>query len=218
MKATFIVSLVVLILSVTAMIWMVISGRPTAEESRTPWTLEPSERVSGLTIPEFELTAHTGGTFGKEIFDDRVTIATFMFTTCPICDVMTDFQVNMARQLSGTDVRFLSVSVDPERDTLEQLNEFAKEKELDLDRWTLARGDIETVRAIVEDGLKFAVGERKPDTPPTEMAIEHPLKYFLIGPDGRLLEFYGYTDPADRAALVGHARQASVLLRERGED
>lgn len=59
------------------------------------------------------------------------------------------------------EVGFVLVSIDPTRDTPERLREFAEERSLDLERWTLLRGadrDVRTVAAAL--GVQYrAIGE-----------------------------------------------------------
>jgi len=74
-------------------------------------------------VPDFVLTDQTGASFSsKEKLDGKVWIANFIFTTCQgPCPRMSS-QMSQARQrIMHPDVRFVSFTIDPDRDTPEAL-------------------------------------------------------------------------------------------------
>lgn len=98
------------------------------------------------TLPKFSLT----GLNNEELFsgklEGKVFVANFIFTHCPtICPVM---NAQMAR-LQGMvrkegmmdDVRMISFSIDPDRDTPERLREYADMVGADTATWFFATGD-----------------------------------------------------------------------------
>lgn len=168
-------------------------------------------------IPAFSLIDQDGRPQTEALLDGRVTIVDFIFTNCPFaCPGMTMEMSGLAESLKGTPVRFASFTVDPQRDTPEQLKQFATEHGADTTRWTLLTGDFDTVKRIAQDTLKFAVS---PDTSRpielddgTTMAnVVHPTKLFLVGPDRRLIAMYEYTNPDDMLALKARAKAAAEL-------
>lgn len=173
----------------------------------------------GLSIPEFSLTDQGGRPRTHEMLEGRVTILDFMFTHCPFaCPGMTMAMTDVARRLEGTGVQFLSISVDPLRDTPERLTKYAADHNIDTARWTFLTGDMATIKHIAGESLKFLVqpDERvKIDLPDgTKMAnIMHPTKFILVGPDRRVLGFYESGFPEDLDALTVRARAAAASLR-----
>lgn len=74
---------------------------------------------------EFALTDHRGDAFGPERLRGHWTLVFFGFTHCPdVCPTTLSFLNQLLGELAGTeaeDTRVVMVSVDPARDTVEQL-------------------------------------------------------------------------------------------------
>lgn len=87
-------------------------------------------------------------------------VMTMIFTNCTYaCPVIVNDMKKVEAQLSNNDlkkVKFLLVSMDPERDTPEALLKFAKQYNLDLNRWRLLtsnESNVSEVAAVL--GLKY---------------------------------------------------------------
>ncbi|MEX2219901.1 MAG: SCO family protein [Phycisphaerales bacterium] len=180
----------------------------------TPATsIQPEPRYADLTIPPFVLTDQDGRRVDEEMFQGRITVLDFIFTNCPFaCPMMTLAMQDIAKALPHTQVRFVSISVDPQRDTPERLRQYATDRGIDLSRWSFLTGDFQTVKSIASGALMFALEEdparpiRLPDG--TSMSnILHPTKLILIGPDGKVHGIYSSEDPETVRELAHHARQ-----------
>jgi protein SCO1/2 len=182
-----------------------------------PTIAQPDPATFGLFVPEFTLIDQDGKPRTQAMFDGKVTILDLFFTHCPfICPMMTLAMQDLARDLTGTPVQFISISVDPANDTPERLKAYAAEKEIDLSHWTFLTGDMATIKSIARDSLGFAVG---PDTDPTKTItlpsgqsmgnIIHPSKFILIGPDRKVLGFYESSSLEETQKLLLRARAAA---------
>ena len=96
-------------------------------------------------------------------FRDRIVVASMVFTHCKYAcpRLVADMQKIEARLTTTerADVRFLLVSMDPERDTPKRLSTFATEHKLDLTRWTLLTGppgDVRVLNAVLGGRYKKA--------------------------------------------------------------
>lgn len=189
-----------------------------AGNHRSADPLKPDPIAEDLSLPPFELTSIDGETVTNDVFTGRITVVDFMFTHCPlVCPMMTGTMADLADKLEGTGVRFLSISVDPERDTPERLREFAARFGADLSRWTFARGEREATWRLVREGLMFAIEDDDSLTIPladgsTMLNIRHPSHFVLVGPDGRVLGLYSSTSESDVRALEARARAAAAQL------
>jgi len=119
--------------------------------------------------------------------------------------------MDLNRQLEGTGVRFLSISIDPERDTPEVLREFASRFEADHTRWAFLTGEPEVVHGIGEE-MGFAIQANEDDKIPTRdgglMAnLIHPTSLLLVGPDRQVLGRYSYQFDEEMEALAERARR-----------
>ncbi|MBD3609467.1 MAG: SCO family protein [Gammaproteobacteria bacterium] len=96
----------------------------------TPESLEASVLPQARSIADFNLTTHNQGSFNKASLQGKWTFLFFGYTQCPdVCPTTLAIMNNVARELerkSGhlNDVQFVFVSVDPERDTPEQLKQY----------------------------------------------------------------------------------------------
>lgn len=196
------------------------TGGTSARRSADP--LSPDDNVKDLKIPAFTLRDQDGKTIDNSVFAGRITIVDFFFTHCKlICPVLTQHMTDQQRALKGTDVRILSISVDPEHDTPEVIKQYASDHGADPTRWTFATGDRQAIGAIVEGGMKFAVGD---DPNPDRMIelgggkkmnnIVHPSWFALIGPKGEVLGIYLAEMEQDMEALTQRARAAAAKVRK----
>lgn len=178
---------------------------------------EPDVVVEEMRILPFELTDQDGRTVTHEDLRGNVTILDFIFTNCPlICPMMTGTMADLSDRLADTPVRFMSISVDPDNDTTEVLRAFAQRYDADFTRWSFLTGDRRLIWSMVEDGLKFAIEVDDSlkvhlDDGSTMMNILHPGHFVLVGPQGRVLGVYRYSD--ERAINDLERRARAVVDR-----
>ena len=179
--------------------------------------LHPDPGMETLSIPAFVMTDHRGETVTEAVFANNLTILEFGFTHCPAaCPIMMVQMLRLQDLLIDTPVRFVFVSVDPEHDTPERLTEYTQSNAVDLDRWTLLTGEIETVRRWLIEGLQLSL-ETQPNSPielddGTTMAnIAHPTHLILVGPDSKILGLYPSFSPDEVDRLAERVKRASRL-------
>ncbi|MCC6642579.1 MAG: SCO family protein [Deltaproteobacteria bacterium] len=151
--------------------------------------------------PSFRLTDQDGRPLALEDLRGKTVVLDFMFTHCTgPCPVLTGLHVDTQRAL-GRDQRakthFVSISLDPERDTPEVLRAYAVKRGVDLSEWSFLTGP----PAEVEDVLKgYGVGViRKAGEEPA-----HLVATFVIDPQGRIAHrIVGLEqDAMERARLI----------------
>ncbi len=131
--------------------------------------------------------------FYSDVLKDRVVVISFLFTRCKGACPMIAARLNRIRsQLGeqfGREVHFISISVDPENDTPQRLEEFARKNQATHPGWTFLTGNKEDVNQVIarlgqyvkntEDHstLLIAGNEKKkhwtkipPDAPPSAVA------------------------------------------------
>jgi protein SCO1 len=212
-----VVAFVGLVLSVIGLV-MVVSRGP---QGMREIAIEPDAAAIGLAVPEFRLIDHSGRERTHEIFEGRITILDFIFTHCPFaCPMMTGSMSELSDKLKGSGVQLVSISVDPDNDTPEQLLAYAARYQADLSRWTFLTGDKETIHRMVMDSLKFALqideSQQIAVTGGGTMSnIVHPTKLLLVGADRRVLGMYDPNSESDIRRLEAKARVASRQLPQR---
>lgn len=193
---------------------MVLINRPSARPMDGQSQAAPIEvSEMGLRILPFELTDQDGLARDESVLEGRWTLAEFIFTNCPgACPVMTARMAAAAEQLEDVPLQFASFSLDEERDTPEQLRNFAQNYNIDPDKWVLLTGDDAQVRRMVEEGLMLVID--KENTSEITLAdgssmknITHPTRLFLIGPDLRVMEMYDSGNPSEVDRIVLDARR-----------
>ena len=160
-------------------------------------------------VPEFALIAQDGLPFTRADMLGSVWVVDFIFTSCAgICIPMTRTLVDLQRE--PLPARFLSVSVDPVRDSPPVLTEFRRKWEGDERRWTLATGTAQAVEALGNDGFHLPVGA---GVTPMEGApsLFHSEKYALVDARGRVR---GYYDSNDKLALDALRRDIAKLAAQ----
>lgn len=211
-----------LIVSVTGLIVVIQRMGNVARGIAPPTLVVPDPAAEGLHVPPFRLVDHTGQEVTEQLFDGRVTVLNFIFTHCPFaCPMMMVAMSEAAARLADTPVRFVSVSVDPVRDTPARLRQYAADNDVDLSRWTFLTGDEQEVRRILLEGLALGLQTDHEHPIPlpdgTSMPnIIHPTKLIVVGPDRRVLGMYPSENAEGVTALVRKARAAlRTLPRER---
>jgi protein SCO1/2 len=166
---------------------------------------EPADPLSATRFPvaralqPFELVDHHGRRFDNQSLQGHWTFMFFGYTHCPdVCPITLSVLNDVAQRLAGTgmDARFAFVSVDPQRDTPEQLARFVTYFNGDFIGVT---GEPEAIEALTGQlGVLFMqVGNT--DSPDSYL-VDHTASVFLIDPDGRYHAVF--SSPLEADAVV----------------
>jgi protein SCO1 len=157
-----------------------------------------------VPLPAFELTDHLGNTFGSKELADHVWIANFIFTSCPTrCPELTDTMKKVQKRMRnmGDSVFLVSISVDPENDSVQKLAEYAKKNQVNYRRWRFLTGDLTAVKEAVEKGFKMPMDKGNPQDGQTLIDITHGTRFVLVDQKNRVRGLYE-TDDASINQLV----------------
>lgn len=166
-------------------------------------------------VPDFALTERSGKTVQLSDLRGKVWIADFVFTRCAgPCPLMTARMAKLQQSLKdATDVRLVSFSVDPDRDTPQVLTEYAKNFEADPSRWLFLTGNKAAVYELANKGfLISAVENIKQARPPDEGPILHSTKFVLVD---RKANIRGYYDGIETNGFDRLLRDVRIILREK---
>jgi protein SCO1/2 len=178
--------------------------------------MEPIPYFADVAFPDFEGVSQTAAPVDASILDGRVTIVDFFFTHCPaICPEMSSRMMEQAEALKDSNVKFLSISIDPEHDTPEVMAEFAERYDAKPKQWTFVRTPKETLDQVALT-IGFAVQEsdEQIQVGPDEVMqnLIHPIDIFLIGPDRKIYGRYYFRSEEDLSKLSADAKR---LLAQR---
>ena len=133
--------------------------------------------------PEFSLTSQDGRQVTLVDFRGRVVAVTFIYTSCTTtCPVLTPTMSFVQDQLGpnfGTKIAFVSITVDPERDTPEVLKEYAQAFGANLAGWAFLTGSPGAIRDVARRYGVFASKTANGD-------IEHTFLTSVVDPRGIL--------------------------------
>lgn len=102
-----------------------------------------AETATFHSIPDFNLVNQLGDTITHKTFKNSIYVTDFFFTVCPgICPKMTDNMLILQEAfLEDEEVRFLSHSVTPKRDSVSVLRAYADNKGIIDNKWHLVTGE-----------------------------------------------------------------------------
>src|SRR5689334_8480924 len=109
-------------------------------------------------VPEFELTSQANSAFdSRSQLDGHIWVANFIYTTCDgPCPMMSSQMHQVQLQTAETpDVRLVSFTVDPQKDTPPVLAEYAKHFKYDPARWSFLTGDQSRLNDLALNGFKL---------------------------------------------------------------
>lgn len=169
----------------------------------------PSTAITGSwtrsPLRDLALIDQEGKPLSSERLRGHATLVNFMFASCgSICPAQARALAQVRQALPAgvrAEVRFLSVSIDPENDTPAVLKGFAEANGAVLEGWWFASAPPDDTSAL----LQRLVG---PD--PRAVPGAHPTDLYLVDRSGRLVQRYHGTPP-DRDRLVREI-QALVAL------
>jgi protein SCO1/2 len=150
-------------------------------------------------VPHFEFIERNGTSFGKADMLGKINIVNFFFTSCQgPCPFMNSKVAELYKKYSTTElVRFVSISVDPDRDSLTVLRKYARRFGAVDDRWLFLRGDIDQVQELTEKGFLLA----------GELPNFHSTKLVLVNPAGFITGYYNCYDQENLNLLTIHVRE-----------
>jgi len=182
-------------------------------------------------LPDFALTERRGQRITRAELLGRVWIANFVYTQCTeTCPLQTAELARLQGEFAAeADLRLVSITVDPERDTPAALSTYAERHGADPVRWLFLTGDKRAIYRLATEG--FRLGVMDPDdpgaqagaglqflSPPPAWAthgskglIMHSARLVLVDRQARIR---AYHLPNDEQSLERLRRNLRTVLRE----
>ncbi len=166
-------------------------------------------------LPAFSLTAHTGQSVTLDDLRGRVWIANFFFTTCrSICPIMQDNMSEVQKAFaSNPTVQMVSFTVDPERDTVQTLQEYARRRGALPGKWLFVTGEKKAIYRLARKGFRLAADDVPEQIQGTQHDFIHSEKLVLVDTQGRIRGYYSGLDVEQVGKLIEDTRK---LLQEEG--
>jgi protein SCO1/2 len=172
---------IIAVLATAAGIWSarMVLQRPVVEDE-----LAATRFPVARTVQPFELIDHNHEVFDNAALQQRWSFVFFGYTYCPdVCPTTLSVLNSIAQRLQDVDedIRFVMVTVDPQRDTPERLAEFV----------TYFNGDFLGVTGTDEaleqltSQLGILYDRVEPEPGSENYLVDHTAAVFLFDPDGR---------------------------------
>ena len=153
-------------------------------------------------IPFWSFINQKGDTVTGKIMSNKVCLVDFFFTHCPtICPIMTSNMKKIQSKLENEcidDVELISYTVDPDRDSVERLREYANSYDVNFDNWNLLTGDQKTIYELGVNG--YLVPNQEDALAPG--GFLHSEKMILIDQQQRIRGYYDGTDEENISKIV----------------
>jgi protein SCO1/2/putative membrane protein len=174
-------------------------------------------------VEDFSLTECHGQTVTKADLLGKPWVACFIFTRCAganFCPRVSEQMKLLQDQLKGVDVRLVTITVDPDRDTPEDLLRYSQQFNADPDKWWFLTGDKEVIYHLITNSFRMIVEEDPKQIPGFE--VKHSLEIMYVDDKGVVRGRYNAQDDVAmaklRRVLKGKADPADLALIKEGEE
>jgi cytochrome oxidase Cu insertion factor (SCO1/SenC/PrrC family) len=176
--------------------------RPTIDGQRVSIAPEGAEVITHIPLPDFELTNQFGETVTLDDLKGRQWVASFVFSNCRgVCPNLMKELHDMRLALGETDVRFVSITVDPERDTPQQLRDWGDIFGANNDDWWMLTGDKQEIYNLILNGFEVAAEEVYGPERLPGFEFAHTAGLVHVDAEGRMLGKYESTKPEELILL-----------------
>jgi protein SCO1/2 len=160
--------------------------------------------VIGQVTP-FEFTERDGRPFGEHEMKGKISVVNFFFTTCSgPCPRMNAQVADLYKFYAGSDrIQFISISVDPDKDSLAALQGYARALGVTDQRWVFLRGKREDVQQLSEKVFLLA----------GDMPTMHSTKLVLVDERAQIRAYYSSEEPENMNILKTHIRELAKELK-----
>ena len=195
------IAIIVAALAMAAGIW---AARAVLEHNSVQDELDATRFPEAREIASFSLIDHNSAVFDNSVLKDRWSFIFFGYTHCPdVCPTTLSVLNSVAQKLGDLDedIRFVFLSVDPERDTPEQLAQFVSYFNADFIGVT---GTPEGIEQITRQ-LGVLHIRAQPEEGASGYLVDHSASVFLFDPDGRYHAVF--SPPLSAEAIAGDFRK-----------
>ncbi len=182
---------------------------------RGGWEEKPLEGLGTFgAVPDFSLTERSGKQVRRSDLSGKVWVVNFMYTSCTdTCPLQSAELAKLQSELrDGDNVKIVSISVDPERDSPQVLSRYADRFKASPDRWYFLTGDKNQIYRLAQEGFHLAAMPASGHDRDDDDSILHSSKFVLVDDKA---EIRGYYESNDAEALQSLRRDILTLLKHK---
>jgi protein SCO1 len=187
--------------------WLKLAPRP----GLMGWDAKPLEGLQRYgSVPEFSLVERSGKATTLADLRGSIWIADLIYTTCQdTCPIQTAEMAQLQEQWKDrAELKLVSFSVDPEKDTTAVLSRYADRYKADAQRWLFLTGAKEEMSRLVQEGFRLSA-VALPGDGNVGSVIMHSPRFVLIDKQAQIR---GYYDSRDSQALQRLKADVATLI------
>jgi cytochrome oxidase Cu insertion factor (SCO1/SenC/PrrC family) len=163
------------------------SCQPPSGSPALPKNVEPA---LDIPVPDFSFTERSGKTVTNADLKGKVWVASFVFTRCTgPCPQMTASVARLQEELKeNANIRFVTFTIDPERDSLVDLKKYAEHYRADPERWLFLTGPEKAMHDFATKGFKLLA--QKNATPKPGDEFDHSSKLAVVDKAGKIRGYF----------------------------
>ncbi len=152
------------------------------------------------TISDFSLKNQDGKQITRADWNEKIVVADFFFSHCPsVCPKMTkNLKALQTRLKDDNNIQIYSFSIDPERDSVARLKQYAEKQEIDNYNWDLLTGSKQDIYRLARNS--FMIVATDGDGGPADFI--HSEKFVLIDKQKRIRGYYEGTKESELEKLI----------------
>jgi cytochrome oxidase Cu insertion factor (SCO1/SenC/PrrC family) len=172
-------------------------------------------------VGDFQLMERGGRTITQADLQGKVWVASFVFTRCTgPCPQVTGTMARLQSQLpKRDDVKLVTITVDPDRDQLEDLRAYADHFRADRDRWYFLTATRDVIDSLCIHGFGVGVDRSTGKDVPPGQEVTHSTKLVLVDRHGHKRGYFDGRQVDDAGQPVDELPKllpaVDALLRER---
>lgn len=160
------------------------------------------------TIPDFAFVDQNNDTVRNADFEEKIYVADFFFTHCPtICPKVTAQMLRVYERFKDSaEVRLIAHSIDPKRDTVGRLKDYANKLGVKAPKWRFVTGERDSIYSIADNYFSIAKEDAK-----SPGGFDHSGRLILVDKKRHVRSFCDGTDAEDVDRFM---RDIERLLKE----
>ena len=162
------------------------------------------------SVSNMHFTNQLGQNVSLDDLKGKIIVLDFFFTRCPsICPRLAVAMKRLQNSFPNSDsiVQFLSISIDPKHDSVQQLRNWAEKFNVNPDSWWLLTGNRDSIYSMALKEIKASVADVNIDT-----AFLHTENFFLLDKERIVRGWYNGFDSVAQKKLV---RDIPLLMLEK---
>ncbi|MCB0564227.1 MAG: SCO family protein [Phaeodactylibacter sp.] len=159
-------------------------------------------------IPDFTFIGQDSNLVTNATFSGKAYVADFFFTSCPtICPIMTRNMLKIYERFQdSTQLLLLSHTIDPKRDTVGRLHQYAHNLGVSSDKWFFVTGNKDDIYEIADDYFNVVI-----EDPTLPAGFDHSGRLVLVDPQKHIR---AYCQGTDSVAVEKFMEDIETLLDE----